>query len=172
MILAQAIGLAPPVSRQGKQRGEIERRRLASRDIDPQERVGVLDLPATPGVGPVEAEQRGDFRVSGLRQKEGAPAERGGGHGRAADRVPGVELAIAKGALPIFPGLPPGHGGKAQEKAALGQRLRLRESRPRLQPMLLRRIVIERRAVIQAGEGVEDRVSLGWMQISGGGIVA
>ena len=73
------------------------------------------------GVRPIEAEQRRDLGVGRFAQDMRAPAERGGGLRGGADRMAGVELAIAKGALAIFPASRQGIGTQPEQKAALGQ---------------------------------------------------
>ena len=123
-------------------------------------------------VRPRQAEQSGDLIVRGLRQRVSAPAERPRAGGRCADGVPGIELAITKSALAIFPRFAPGNGAESQEKAAGRQTARGWIDRPLLQHMRQWRIMIERGLVADAAERVEDEIGLGRMQIAARGIVA
>ena len=81
-------------------------------------------------------------------------------------------LAITKSPLPVLPGLPPVHRGKAEEKG-LGRKspherskALFRQLHPQLQRMLLGPVVIEPRGWREARERVDQQISFGGMQIS------
>src|ERR1019366_7709625 len=97
------------------------------------------------GVVPREAKQRGYFVVGRLAQDMRAPAERGRGLSRRADRVAGVELTIAKGALAVLPCLAPRNGAEREQKTARRKQIRLGETGAGFQRVVERRVMIERR---------------------------
>ena len=146
VILAQLVRRSMPDARRVDNAARVERRgeRIASTSIQTNSS-GCSALAPMRGVFPREAKQRGYFVVGRLAQDMRAPAERRGGLSGGADRMAGVELAIAKGALAIFPRLPPRDGAEREQKAARRKQIRVASKLARaLQRMVERRVVIER----------------------------
>ena len=74
-------------------------------------------------IGPVQTEERRDGVVRQSLQEHHAPSQRRGRDADRADRMSGVMLAIAKGALPVFPGFPPVHRREPDQKGMRGKLL-------------------------------------------------
>jgi len=71
--------------------------------------IRVLPLRVLEIFGSISPQQGGHRVICQAFQQQHAPTQRLGRNAGAADRVPGVMLAVAKGALPVLPGLPPVH---------------------------------------------------------------
>ena len=132
----------------------------------------MLALAPMRGVFPREAKQRGYFVVGRLAKDMRAPAERRRGLSRRADRMAGVELTITKGALAIFPGLPPRNGAEREQKAARRKQIRVLETGAGLQRVIERRVMIERRRLSAHIARSQNHPGFRRMQIAARGIVA
>ena len=124
------------------------------------------------GVFPREAKQRGYFVVGRFAQDMRAPAERRRGLSGRADRMAGVELTIAKGALAIFPGLAPRDGAEREQKAAWRKQISLFETGAGLQRVIERRVMIERRHLSAHIARSQNHPGFRRMQIAARRIVA
>src|SRR5208283_368846 len=124
------------------------------------------------GVFPREAKQGGYFVVGRLAKDVNAPAERRRRLRGRADRMAGVELTVAKGALAIFPCLAPGNGAERQQKAASRKQMRVRETGAGLQRMVERGVVIESGPIPLAVDRAQNEPGFRRMQIAARGIVA
>ena len=88
------------------------------------------------------------------------PAERSGCDAQAADRVPDVVLAVAKGAFPVFPRLAPDDRGKSEEESSVRKSFEqvleavVRPACPQLQRMLPGGVVMEGRIRRKPGDPV------------------
>ena len=120
----------------------------------------------------VEAKQRGYFVVGRLAKDMRAPAKRRRGLSRRADRMAGVELTITKGALAVFPGLPPRNGAERQQEAAGRKQIGALETGAGLQRVIKRRVMIKRRRVSAHIARSQKHPGFRRMQIAARGIVA
>jgi hypothetical protein len=126
----------------------------------------------------IDAQQGRNSVVGQTVQQQHAPAERLGRNAHTADRVPDVVLAIAEGALTVFPRLAPDNGGKANEEGLRREPLQqpheafLRPLCSELQRMLFGCVVIKTRTRRKAGHGVDKQIGFGRVQVSAGRIAS
>ena len=126
----------------------------------------------------IEAEEVAHCAVADVREQGQPPAEGGGRDAHRRQRVSGVVLAVAKGALAVLPGLPPVNRGEPDEERAVGKLGR--QSRPRreieigapLEAVFPGRVVVDGRAIVKPVERRQDPIALRRVEVSTRGIGA
>ena len=123
-------------------------------------------------LGSICAQQGGQRVVRQTVQKQRAPAQGLRRDASAADRVPHVVLAVAKGSLSVLPGLPPVHRGKADKEGVGGEPLQERIEAfrrhlcPQLQRMLHGRVVIKTWGWRKARDFADEQIAFRGMQVA------
>ena len=160
-MAVEPIGYAGPES--GFQRG---RRRVAARPNreNLQQGVGVLPLGAAEIGIPVEAEQSRDLRAVESLDPLRAPAQRGGGVGKRAEGVAEIELAIAEGALAIFPRFTPVDRGQPDPQARPDLRTGSIVASPLFERVVAGQIMIE--PVVEPFESLGQDIGFGGMKVA------
>ena len=169
MILAETVGDAMEITgrvdksapgRSPSQRRRQSRSRSTGRDVPPR---GDERRPRDPVRSARRFRHRKATASAWARQPSAAAA-----CAAAPMRVTGVELAIAKGALAIFP-RPPAMGSCSARSGNLRPAECARDSisRPLLQPMRQRRIMEETGRVRGAVERVQKKIGFGRVEIAG-----
>ncbi len=149
------------------------RHRCSPGRMDGEYAVGCLGLRSA-GIG--NPEQGGDLLTRKPVQQPGLPAKPGGRDADGGNGMSYVVLAVAVGALAVFPRLAPVHGGQTHQQAS--GRLCLHQPDPGscgqlgadLQGMWFRRIVGDNRLLEEVLEWSAQEVALRGVQIAAGGV--
>ena len=107
-------------------------------------------------------------RVAPHGKRLDAPAEQRGSIGKAAQRVADVELAVAEGALAVFPCLAPHDAGQADGEPRLVAGWRRQGAA--FEDVAFRFVVVQ--AVRHAGQAASQDIGLDRVQIAGGRVAA
>ena len=172
MIRTESVGRAVPLQpREALHRvlGQGALGDLGHARADGDQYIGLLRFRGVLSTGAQEARQLSRGQV--VHQSR-LPPQRSGGDGDCGDGVTEVMLAIAKGALPVLPRLPPMNRGQPDEdrlgRTSLAQRLPQRHAnlRPDLERMFLRCIVAAHRNRTEIIHRTAEQVALGRVQVA------
>ncbi|MNF65648.1 hypothetical protein D3C84_474150 [compost metagenome] len=169
LLARQAIGRATQF-----QRGQALQQAVGQGELgglgraDPQQAIDMLGLVKNPTI---QAEHAVQTRLGHPAQQAHLPAQRAGGDGQRGQGMAQIMLAVAIGALAVFPRLAPGDAGQRQQAAARRQRLGQlcgqwrRQFATHLQGMGVGRVMGEQGLVLQAA-GRQQQIGLGRVQIA------